>query len=90
MLPNSFLNTGSVALVCLRRLLVIATLDLPVSFGSLCASHYNVVLLCLVVITHKLMGSLSAFIDLWNKCYVAIAVLSKLHGVFCLVNVSSH
>jgi hypothetical protein len=90
MLLSYSLSIGYVDLVCLRKLLVIETLVSQVSFGSLCVKVCNVELHCRVAITHRLMGLLSVFIGLWNKCYVVIAVLSKLHGVFCFLNVNLH
>ena len=88
MLHNCFLNTGSVGLACLQRLLATETPGSLVHFGSHCVRLYHVGLHCQVGTILRLMGSLSDFIVQLSKCYVATAVLSKLHGVYILVNVN--
>jgi hypothetical protein len=77
------LSTGYVVTVCLARLFVTVMCGFRVSFGRLCVRLCSVVWLCRPLITHRQMVCLRGFIDLLSRCYVVIALVSRINGVFC-------
>jgi hypothetical protein len=62
--------------------------SLLVGFGKSYVIWWSVELLCLLHTILKQMVLLNVFIGVLSKCYVAIAVLCKISGVYSLLSAS--